>query len=209
MESAPSAAHARGSPPPDLPRRNRHDDEDDPSARPRSLRRRLEGQAPFGHWATQTFIAGLRCDGLTAPWVVDKPMDREIFDTYIETQLAPTLQPGDVVILDNLGSHKSEKAEAILKQRGGWFLFLPPYSPDLIPSKWRSPSLRPISGALAREPSMPAGKLSATSAPSLPTKSAGTTSKTQATRPIKRSALWRPNRSSESDLTLAGILSRL
>lgn len=78
---------------------------------------RLRARAPFGHWATQTFIAGLRCDGLTAPWVVDQPMNREIFDTYVETQLAPTLQPGDVVILDNLASHKSAKAEAILKQR--------------------------------------------------------------------------------------------
>ena len=79
---------------------------------------RLKADAPFGHWATQTFIAGLRCDGLTAPWVVDQPMNRKIFDTYIETQLAPTLQPGDVVILDNLPSHKSAKAEAVLKQRG-------------------------------------------------------------------------------------------
>ena len=60
-------------------------------------------------------------------------MNRQIFDTYVETQLAPTLQPGDVVILDNLASHKSAKAEAILKQRGAWFLFLPPYSPDLNP----------------------------------------------------------------------------
>jgi transposase len=94
---------------------------------------RLKADAPFGHWATQTFIAGLRCDGLTAPWVVDQPMNREIFDTYVETQLAPTLQPGDVVILDNLPSHKSAKAEAVLKQRGAWFLFLPPYSPDLNP----------------------------------------------------------------------------
>ena len=94
---------------------------------------RLKADAPFGHWATQTFIAGLRCDGLTAPWVVDQPMNRQIFDTYVETQLAPTLQPGDVVILDNLASHKSAKAEAILKQRGAWFLFLPPYSPDLNP----------------------------------------------------------------------------
>jgi transposase len=93
----------------------------------------LKATAPFGHWATQTFIAGLRCDGLTAPWVVDQPMNRQIFDTYVETQLAPTLQPGDVVILDNLASHKSAKAEAILKQRGAWFLFLPPYSPDLNP----------------------------------------------------------------------------
>lgn len=94
---------------------------------------RLKAKAPFGHWATQTFIAGLRCDGLTAPWVVDKPMNRAIFEAYVETQLAPTLKPGDVVILDNLASHKSEKAAAILKQRGAWFLFLPPYSPDLNP----------------------------------------------------------------------------
>jgi transposase len=94
---------------------------------------RLHAKAPFGHWGTQTFIAGLRHDGLTAPWVIDKPMNRAIFDTYVETQLAPTLQPGDVVILDNLSSHKSEKAHAILKARGAWFLFLPPYSPDLNP----------------------------------------------------------------------------
>lgn len=94
---------------------------------------RLRAKAPFGHWRTQTFIAGLRWDGLTAPWVVDQPMNRAIFETYIETQLAPTLRPGDVVILDNLASHKSEKAQAILKQRGAWLLFLPPYSPDLNP----------------------------------------------------------------------------
>jgi hypothetical protein len=59
---------------------------------------RLKAKAPFGHWGTQTFIAGLRCDGLTAPWVVDKPMNRAIFEVYIETQLAPTLTPGDIVI---------------------------------------------------------------------------------------------------------------
>jgi len=94
---------------------------------------RLKGRAPFGHWKTQTFIAGLRCDGLTAPWIIDRPMTKEIFEIYVETQLAPTLDPGDVVILDNLPSHKSEKAKAILKQRGAWFLFLPPYSPDLNP----------------------------------------------------------------------------
>jgi transposase len=104
---------------------------------------RLKATAPFGHWATQTFIAGLRCDGLTAPWVVDQPMNRRIFDTYVETQLAPTLQPGDVVILDNLASHKSAKAEAILKQRGAWFLFLPPYSPDLNPIEMVFAKLKP------------------------------------------------------------------
>lgn len=94
---------------------------------------RLKMKAPFGHWRTQTFIAALRHDGLTAPWVIDRPMNRQIFETYVETQLAPTLKPGDMVILDNLSSHKSEKAAAILKQRGAWFLFLPPYSPDLNP----------------------------------------------------------------------------
>lgn len=60
---------------------------------------RLKATAPFGHWATQTFIAGLRCDGLVAPWVIDHPMNRETFDIYVETQLAPTLQKGDVVNL--------------------------------------------------------------------------------------------------------------
>ena len=60
-------------------------------------------------------------------------MNRQIFETWVESQLAPTLQPGDVVILDNLSSHKSEKAKAILGKRGAWFLFLPPYSPDLNP----------------------------------------------------------------------------
>lgn len=94
---------------------------------------RLKAHAPFGHWGTQTFVAALRCDGLTAPWIINTPMNRKIFETYVETQLAPTLQPGDVVILDNLSSHKSEKAKAILKKRGAWFLFLPPYSPDLNP----------------------------------------------------------------------------
>ena len=94
---------------------------------------RLIADAPFGHWRTQTFIAGLRCGSLTAPWILDGAMDRAAFDIYIETQLAPTLQPGDVVILDNLAVHKSPRAAEILKARGAWFLFLPPYSPDLNP----------------------------------------------------------------------------
>jgi transposase len=94
---------------------------------------RLNSTAPFGHWGTQTFVAGLKCDGLVAPWVVDAPMNKAIFETYVETQLAPALKPGDVVILDNLSSHKSERAEKIIRSRGAWLLFLPPYSPDLNP----------------------------------------------------------------------------
>jgi len=94
---------------------------------------RLKMKAPFGHWGTQTFIAASRHDGLTAPWVIDRPMNRHIFEAYVETQLAPTLKPDDMVILDNLSSHKSQKAAAVLKERGAWFLYLPPYSPDLNP----------------------------------------------------------------------------
>lgn len=94
---------------------------------------RLKGQAPFGHWKTQTFIAGLRRNGLTAPFVVDQPMNRRIFETWVQTQLAPTLSKGDVVILDNLAAHKSPAAEQAVRERGAWLLFLPAYSPDLNP----------------------------------------------------------------------------
>lgn len=94
---------------------------------------RLKADAPFGKWHTQTFIAGLRCDNLVAPWVVNGAMDGEAFAAWIETQLAPTLQPGDVVILDNLNTHKSQRAADALAAHGAWFLFLPKYSPDLNP----------------------------------------------------------------------------
>ena len=70
---------------------------------------------------------------MTAPWIIPGAMDRVAFDIYIETQLAPTLSPGDVVILDNLKVHDSAKAKAVLAELGAWFLFLPPYSPDLNP----------------------------------------------------------------------------
>ena len=71
-------------------------------------------------------IAGLKCHGPVAPWVINAPMNRVIFDTYVETQLAPILKQGDVVILDNLAAHKSEKAENIVRAKGAWLLFLPP-----------------------------------------------------------------------------------
>lgn len=95
--------------------------------------KRLKATAPFGHWKTQTFIAGLRCYGLTAPWVLDGPMNRATFETYVETQLAPTLKKGDVVIMDNLSAHKSPDAAQAIKDKGAWSLFLPPNSPDLNP----------------------------------------------------------------------------
>jgi len=89
--------------------------------------------APFGKWQTQTFIAGLRCDELIAPWIVEGAMDGAAFEVYIATQLAPALRPGDIVILDNLNVHKSAAATKALAQQGSWFLFLPKYSPDLNP----------------------------------------------------------------------------
>lgn len=94
---------------------------------------RLVDHAPFGHWRTQTFIAALRHDRLDAPWVIDGAMNAEMFTLYIETQLVPTLRKGDVVILDNLSSHKVPAATASLRDVGAWSLFLPPYSPDLNP----------------------------------------------------------------------------
>lgn len=95
--------------------------------------RRLKASAPYGKWGTQTLIAGLRHEGLSAPWVISGAMNRTAFNVYVETQLAPTLKPGDVVILDNLSVHKSAKAEAAIRARGAWMLFLPQYSPDLNP----------------------------------------------------------------------------
>jgi transposase len=111
--------------------------------------RRLLSKAPFGHWKTQTFIAGLRRDGLTAPFVIDAPMDRRIFETYVETQLAPTLRPGDIVISDNLPAHKSAVAEQAIRAKGAWLLFLPPYSPDLNPIEMAFAKLKALLRARA------------------------------------------------------------
>jgi len=94
---------------------------------------RVRDRAPFRHAGSQTFIAGLRYDGLVAPWVIDGAMGGPAFETWVETQLAPTLRKGEVVIIDNLSVHKSPKAAELLRQRGAWFLFLPRYSPDLNP----------------------------------------------------------------------------
>jgi transposase len=110
---------------------------------------RLLSKVPFGHWKTQTFIAGLRCDALTAPFVIDAPMDRRIFETYVETQLAPTLRPGDVVVLDNLPAHKSAAAEQAVRAMGAWLLFLPPYSPDLNPIEMAFAKLKALLRARA------------------------------------------------------------
>lgn len=94
---------------------------------------RLVDHAPFGHWHTQTFIAGLGCDGLIAHWVLDGPMNRDCFKTYVTRQLTPALRPGQIVVADNLSSHKSSRAMELLRTKGCELIFLPPYSPDLNP----------------------------------------------------------------------------
>jgi transposase len=94
---------------------------------------RLIGKAPFGHWNTMTFIAALRHDAITAPWVVDGPINGSVFRTYVEEVLVPTLRHGDIVILDNLGSHKAPAIRNAIKAAGARLFFLPAYSPDLNP----------------------------------------------------------------------------
>ena len=94
---------------------------------------RLIGMAPFGHWKTSTFLAGLRHDRIVAPLVLDRPINGQSFRAYIEQFLAPTLSAGDIVIADNLGSHKNTGARKAIEVRGATLLFLPPYSPDLNP----------------------------------------------------------------------------
>jgi len=94
---------------------------------------RLTMAAPFGSWGTQTLIAGLTQDGLVAPWVIKGAMDGPAFAAYIREVLVPEIAPGTVVILDNLATHRNKEAARALREHGCWFLYLPPYSPDLNP----------------------------------------------------------------------------
>lgn len=94
---------------------------------------RLVDAAPFGHWRTTTFIAGLRSTGIIAPLVLDGPMTGETFRAYVQQFLAPALSPGDVVVLDNLSAHKVAGIREALAAVGASILYLPPYSPDLNP----------------------------------------------------------------------------
>ena len=94
---------------------------------------RYRASLPHGHWKTTTFVAGLRLSGLGAPMVIDGPINGEIFRVYVERVLMPTLRPGDVVIMDNLGSHKGAAVRLAIEAAGAELRFLPPYSPDFNP----------------------------------------------------------------------------
>jgi len=94
---------------------------------------RLVAPVPYGHWHTTTFLCGLRQDGLVAPLVLDGAINGEAFLAYIEQMLCPTLRGGDIVICDNLSSHKVSGVQQAIEARGASLLYLPPYSPDLNP----------------------------------------------------------------------------
>jgi putative transposase len=97
------------------------------------LGQRLIGKVPHGHWKTATFLAALRHDRIEAPWLLDAPIDGETFRTYVEEVLIPTLRPGDIVVMDNLGSHKGAAVRRLIRSAGAKLFFLPKYSPDLNP----------------------------------------------------------------------------
>lgn len=97
------------------------------------LGQRLPGKVPHGRWTTMTFLAALRHDRVVAPWLIDGPIDGESFRLYIDQVLIPTLRPGDIVIMDNLGSHRSSAIRQALRAAGAKLFFLPKYSPDLNP----------------------------------------------------------------------------
>jgi hypothetical protein len=101
---------------------------------------RLTAKVLHGHWKTTTFLAALRCDRIEAPWVLDGPIDGQSFAIYVERVLLPTLKPGDIVIMDNLGSHKGKVVRALIRSVGAKLFFLPKYSPDLNRSSRSSPS---------------------------------------------------------------------
>ena len=94
---------------------------------------RCRAPVPHGHWKTTTLVAGLRLGGMTAPMVIDGAMNGAAFTAYVETLLAPTLSPGDIVVLDNLASHKVKGAREAIEKAGATLMFLPPYSPDFNP----------------------------------------------------------------------------
>ena len=95
--------------------------------------RRIIGRVPWGHWKVLTFVAGLRHDGITAPFVIDRAMTRTIFREYVRQCLIPALRPGDIVVMDNLPAHKGEDVRQIIETAGAVLRYLPAYSPDLNP----------------------------------------------------------------------------
>ena len=150
---------------------------------------RLVDKVPQSKWKTATFLAALRNARIEAPCLFDGPIDGERFHAYVEQFLVPTLQPGDVVILDNLGSHKGKAVRKAIRDVGGRLVFLPKYSPDLNPSSRSSPSSKLCCERPGREVTKPSPMPAAKSSPSTRPPNAPHTSTTQDTRRPKSRTL--------------------
>ena len=120
---------------------------------------RLNAKVPHGRWKTMTFLAALRHDRIDAPWFIEGPIDGESFRIYVENVLVPTLRPGEIVIIDNLGSHKGKAVRQLIRAAGAKLFFLPKYSPDLNPIEQVFAKLKHLLGKPPREPSTPFGTL--------------------------------------------------
>lgn len=110
---------------------------------------RCLSSVPFGHWKTTTFVAGLRLSGISAPLVLDGPMNGEAFLAYVRQILGPSLRKGDIVVMDNLPAHKTQDVQAVIKATGAQCFYLPPYSPDMNPIEMAFSKLKAL---LRQEP---------------------------------------------------------
>jgi hypothetical protein len=121
---------------------------------------RLLAKAPFGKWKTLTFVAALRHDRIESPCVLDGPINGQLFTAYVEQFLVPTLKPGDIVVMDNLGSHKGQIVRQLIRAAGARILFCRPTAPISTRSSRSSPSSRPCCAGQTSVPSKPRGAAS-------------------------------------------------
>ena len=150
---------------------------------------RLVDKVPQGKWKTATFLAALRNDRIDAPCLFDGPINGERFRAYVDQFLVPTLKPGDVVILDNLGSHKGKAVRKAIRNVGARLVFLPKYSPDLNPIEQVFAKFKTLLRRSGREVTKPSAKPAAKSSPNIRPPNAPHTSKTPDTRRPKSRTL--------------------
>jgi len=137
---------------------------------------RLVAKVPHGRWRTLTFLAALRSDRIDAPCVIDGPINGESFLAYVEQVLVPALRPGDIVIIDNLGSHKGKAVRRAIRAAGAKLFFLPPYSPDLNPIEQAFAKLKTLLRKAAERTVELLGSASAPCSQPSPRRNAPTTS---------------------------------
>lgn len=138
---------------------------------------RLRASVPHGHWKTTTFVAGLRTSGMVAPFVLDGPINADAFEVYVEKILVPELKPGDIVVMDNLSSHKRPSIQALIEAAGAELRFLPPYSPDFNPIEKAFSKLKALLRKAAERTVAPSGTPSEASSTSSLRPNAPTTSR--------------------------------